>query len=306
MKILVSQVYGIGNAIMCTPMIQAIALIKDGKHEVHTAVDTRRRGTAHVIRTCPGVKSVTHSQEVTKIQQQRFDMLIMCNDHTPLARLYRIPRIETAYINRIGRESRAEWFSRWNRHESLMAFDVARKLGFKGVMPVPHVPTNDHMKVDYAGPKLGIGIGYFKGDAWSRKKHWGNGKYADIIRRFRMLGGRAFLLGDQLDYEKDGREIMKMAGAGVTSLCGKLGLEASFGVLKQMDLYIGNDTGLSHAAAALGIPTLSIFLPWASSFVKTRPLGPLATYTCEWPGCNAIEGVGSWVSRITEAVRRRT
>jgi ADP-heptose:LPS heptosyltransferase len=42
----------------------------------------------------------------------------------------------------------------------------------------------------------------------------------------------------------------------------------------QSDLVIGNDGGLQHIAAALGVPTVTIFL--FTNIIKNRPLGPVS------------------------------
>jgi hypothetical protein len=54
------------------------------------------------------------------------------------------------------------------------------------------------------------------------------------------------------------------------------------GIIKACDLMIANDTGLAHAAAALGIPTLIIFGP--TQIAKNLPAGAAAIYanlTCQ-------------------------
>ncbi len=46
--------------------------------------------------------------------------------------------------------------------------------------------------------------------------------------------------------------------------------------LVRADLFIGNDSGLMHLAAAVGIPTLGLFGP--SPHERYRPWGPKAAY----------------------------
>jgi hypothetical protein len=40
----------------------------------------------------------------------------------------------------------------------------------------------------------------------------------------------------------------------VLNLCGKLRLTPTIAVLKRARLFVGNDSGLTHATAALGVP----------------------------------------------------
>jgi heptosyltransferase-3 len=46
--------------------------------------------------------------------------------------------------------------------------------------------------------------------------------------------------------------------------------------LARADLYIGNDSGLTHLAAAAGAPTLALFGPGLPA--RYRPWGPCASY----------------------------
>ena len=55
-------------------------------------------------------------------------------------------------------------------------------------------------------------------------------------------------------------------------LCGGLDLPTAFACLERCDLYLGNDSGLMHMAAASGIPTLGLFGP--SSEIFYGPFGP--------------------------------
>ena len=296
MRILIAQIYGLGNAILTTPLIQALSSMGDPgspTHEVHVVVDPRRRAAIEVFKGCPGVKKIWKMGEVEAIRKSHIDVMVMCCDYRQLIDRYRIPRVEWGYIQRRGGLNRAEWFQAWPMHELEMSYRIAERFGYKGEMPVPYVPCNEDVAIDFGGPKLAVGIGYYKGDAWSKDKHWGNDKFAAIAKRMQMLGGRTFLLGDKKDQEIDGKVIQKIA---VTSLCGRLGLKGTFGALKSCDIYIGNDTGLSHAAAAFGMPALSVFKPWASSFIKNRPYGPRCSYSCEWPGMDVTNAVWQWIN----------
>jgi len=298
MRILIGQIYGLGNAILTTPLIKALASLGDKGakvHEVHVVSDPKRKAANEVFKGCPGVHRIWNMGDVAGIQKYHFDVIIMCCDYKPLVDRFRIPRVEWAYLRRNGKDDRAAWFQKWPIHEMEMSFNVAKTFGYKGDMPTPYVPMNEKLGIDCPGLKLALGIGYYKGDAWSKAKHWGNDRFAAIAKKFRMLGGTTFILGDKKDQEVDGHVIQKLAGRSVVSLCGKLGLRATFGALHSCDIYVGNDTGLSHAAAAMGKPTLSVFKPWASSFVKNRPYGPRGTYACEWPGQNVTEAVWQWI-----------
>ncbi len=60
------------------------------------------------------------------------------------------------------------------------------------------------------------------------------------------------------------------------NLVGQLSIPETTVLLQQTSLYIGNDSGLMHLAAALGIPTLGLFGP--SRLAHYRPWGTHAAY----------------------------
>lgn len=302
MRILIAQIYGLGNAILTTPLIKALSSMgdeSDRTHEVHVVCDPKRKATIEVLKSCPGVRKIWNMGDTPGIQSYHFDVLVMCCDYPPIIHRYKIPRVEWGYLRRNSGEDRVQWFQRWPMHELEMAFRVARKFGYKSPMPEPHVPGSK-VDIEFNGPRLALGIGYYKGDSWSKNKHWGNQKFVEIANRFRMLGGMSFLLGDKQDYETDGRAIMSKAGDSIISLCGKLGLLGTFGALKSCDIYVGNDTGLAHAAAAYGMPTLSIFKPWNHSFIKNRPYGEHGHYAVEWSGLDTTDAVWHWLQYEVE------
>jgi len=307
MRVLIAQIYGLGNAILTTPLIKALSSMGatgHTAHEVHVVVDPKRKSSIEVFKSCPGVKKIWKMNDVEAIRKSHFDVLVMCCDYEPLVTRYAIPRVEWGYLRRKNLP-RGKWFQSWPMHELEMAFTVARKFGYQGDIPTPHVPVNDEMKIDYSGPKLALGIGYYKGDKWSKNKHWSNEKFGSLAKRMQMLGGLTFILGDKQDQKADGHKIQKIAGRCAISLCGKLGLKGTFGALNACDIYVGNDTGLSHAAAALGMPALSVFKPWHSSFMKNRPYGPRGSYICEWPGTDALEAVWNWIKYELEQPRQK-
>jgi heptosyltransferase-2 len=62
-----------------------------------------------------------------------------------------------------------------------------------------------------------------------------------------------------------------MAGVPALSLAGKTSLAEFVQLVPGCDLFVTNDTGTMHVAAALSVPTLAIFGP--TNERETRPLG---------------------------------
>ena len=107
------------------------------------------------------------------------------------------------------------------------------------------------------------------------RKKWPTERYLELISRisaeydnlfFVLLGGNdAYSIADEID--------RGFAGANMVNLVGKLTLRQSFSLLKQAFMYVGNDTGIMHIAAAAGIRILEI-----SSFPKDDYLYDYTTY----------------------------
>ena len=68
------------------------------------------------------------------------------------------------------------------------------------------------------------------------------------------------LVGGEADREAT-KAIAGMMSASPTDLAGRLSLAALGALCEVADLYVGNDTGPTHVAAAVGCPTLAIFGP---------------------------------------------
>jgi heptosyltransferase-2 len=89
-------------------------------------------------------------------------------------------------------------------------------------------------------------------------KHWPIGRWLDVVRGCRdRLGASVLLLGGPTE-----RPLGEpFAAAGAVSAAGTLTLRQTMSIIGQIDAIAGNDTGLIHVAAALGIPSVALFGP---------------------------------------------
>jgi lipopolysaccharide export system permease protein len=123
------------------------------------------------------------------------------------------------------------------------------------------------------GPVLALGPG-----ANSVGKRWPAERYAALAQRLTALyeplyTATIILLGDAQDWQA--AQIIA-ARCKAIDLTGQLDLRLTAACLARADFYIGNDSGLTHMAAALNIPTLALFGPGVAW--KYRPWGPRAAY----------------------------
>lgn len=133
--------------------------------------------------------------------------------------------------------------------------------------PSPHLRIDDKARADARAlmgtdaKVLALGAGAnFIG------KRWPPGRFAALAKRLvagALQGAPVLLLGAPED-----AEICTEIGAGLASeglrvidAAGRLDLLAAAAALEQAALFVGNDSGLMHIAAAVGAPTLGLFGP---------------------------------------------
>lgn len=108
------------------------------------------------------------------------------------------------------------------------------------------------------------------GASYGTAKRWPAERYADAARYcVRELGARVLLFGGANERE-DCERVAVGAGANCSNLAGITTLRETFALLKLCRFLICNDSGMMHAAAALGVPPAAIFGPTDSRL--THPL----------------------------------
>jgi ADP-heptose:LPS heptosyltransferase len=96
-------------------------------------------------------------------------------------------------------------------------------------------------------------------------KTWPVERFISVIRTLTSLGG-IFENYTPVIFGAPGEEdqaapIFQTFGDSVVNLVGKLDPLATAAAIKQCKFFIGNDSGLMHLSAALGVPTLGLFGP---------------------------------------------
>lgn len=110
-----------------------------------------------------------------------------------------------------------------------------------------------------ASPSLVLGAGaHFVG------KRWPADRFAELAQRLLagpLQGRSVLLLGGPGETDSAAAIEAALAGADVRNACGKLDLLAVAAAMRRAVLFVGNDSGLMHIAAAAGAPTLGLFGP---------------------------------------------
>ncbi len=132
-------------------------------------------------------------------------------------------------------------------------------------------------------------------------KQWPAERFARLVNHLvQRHDARVLLVGAAAD-RPIAAEIVGMAAVPLVNWAGKLGLGELGGLGEVADLYVGNDTGPTHVAAAVGCPTLAIYGP--SNPAYSRPYGTPGKVTALWHDWR-VEGEErpfSWDQGVTVA-----
>ncbi|MEW5895964.1 MAG: glycosyltransferase family 9 protein [Candidatus Omnitrophota bacterium] len=105
-------------------------------------------------------------------------------------------------------------------------------------------------------------------------KCWPRQKYIELSRQLGSLSVQLVLIGEQKEYDELADMVCE-CGCHVLNGAGLFDLEELAAVINISDLFIGNDSGPMHMAAALGVPVIAIFSKKAtgSNPLRWRPWG---------------------------------
>jgi len=136
------------------------------------------------------------------------------------------------------------------------------------------------------GPVLAIGP-----TANWRGKQWRGHSFAELIQRLTgpkgiLPGARVAIFGRDDERPMALPVIESVPEEHLLDLVGRIDLLTVFACLERASLYIGNDSGLMHLAAASGIPTLGLFGP--SPAEQYAPWGPLCDHVQAAKGFDEI------------------
>lgn len=98
-----------------------------------------------------------------------------------------------------------------------------------------------------------------------------------LIQNIRTIGAEVFLVGGPEEQAAVDSLQELLADVPANSLVGKTSLRSLMATLQDFDLVISADTGVSHVAAAVGTPTLTLFGPtpihkWGRNYAPHRAL----------------------------------
>ena len=142
-------------------------------------------------------------------------------------------------------------------------------LGACARLPVGEIQQTKALKLTDA-PKPGSRFVVVHPGSGGKEKLWPLGRFLDIIRRLGRRGAPGVLVTGEAEARME--KVLRDLGlpAGWTRLRSP-SLDALSGLLNTASLYIGNDSGITHLAAACGSEVIALFLE--KNAAAWRPLG---------------------------------
>ena len=118
-------------------------------------------------------------------------------------------------------------------------------------------------------------MGVNPGATYGSAKRWFPERYAALCDRMsEFYNARIMILGGPGE-ERVGRQVSESMRHPSVNLCGKTNLREAFALIERCQLFVTNDSGLMHVAAALDVPLVAIF-----GSTNPRTTGPSSVRSC--------------------------
>lgn len=293
-KILLRVPNWVGDAVMCLPAIESVRLNFPGRSITALA----RPWVAPLMEWCPAVDDVMDYPQARggrayfkgifsiagKLRKRHFDLAILFQN-----------AFEAAFITwcagipqRVGygRDARGLLLTRSLRpaedqakaHQIRYYLGILDALGLEASYREPRInPPFQYL----AGAReilsdLGVRegetiVGLGPGAVFGGAKRWPPEAFASLGKRaVDRWGARVLIFGSEGE-KNIGEAVKNGIGAEAYNLCGKTTLNDAIALISCCTVFVTNDSGLMHVAAAMAIPTVAIFGP--TDPVATGPVG---------------------------------
>ena len=177
------------------------------------------------------------------------------------------------------------------QHQAQYYLNIIRTFGAVEVdnpLPVIRITGDDEQRASELLSSLALAegtpiIGASPGASYGPAKRWAPKNFAFVLEEFSKRSGAVPLIFGSKDDVEFAEELSKGLGVKHHNLVGKTDLREFMALTRRLELFITNDSGPMHIAAALGTPTLAIF--GSTSDVLTGPLGPKVEVVREEIAC---------------------
>jgi len=182
---------------------------------------------------------------------------------------------------------------------------LARTLGLEDAPPAPTITVPDAAAeaarlLPPGRPVLAVGP-----TANWRGKTWRAERFAELIGRMTAAGGllpgaAVAIVGAAPEREAAAPVLQAIDPSRRIDLVGTVSLPITAGCLARAALYVGNDSGLMHVAAAVGAPTLGLFGP--SRPEHYAPWGPRGAWVRTAKSYDELVGGPGYDHRTTDTL----
>ena len=269
-KVLIVTLSNIGDLVMTTPVFEAIADSFAGV-TIDVVADPR---SSQLISHAPYIDQVFHRYKRRGYRSQ----LSLLKEIRRTKYLYAVD-LRTFYIGALAKAGRHLSKSSWHRrnkntvHAVQEHFSVVARTLKRSEIPECKVYISETAK-ERANDVLGHFmtrkfLAVAPGANWPGKR-WPASRYEDVIRKVAHKFEGIVALGTEDDLDNDTFNLSASGLEGI-DLRGKTDLQEAAAVLSKAQLFLGNDSGLGHVAAGVGVKTLTIFGPGEPK--RYRPWG---------------------------------
>ena len=330
MKILIIQTAFLGDVVLTIPLIQAAKKYLKAQISVVCIPSTKNILEGH-----PSIDEIIvfdkkNSEKgffslikfIKKLKEKKFDVAIIPHPSFKsglISYLAAIPE-RIGFSNSAGRFffTNKVFFDK-NKHQLERYLDLLKHFGIEVKEEKTEIYIDEEGKkfADYVLPKNKIIFGINPGSIWATKR-WPAEKYAQLADKIiTEFGAEILIFGgpDDIDIAKNVEKNMEQKAI---NFAGKTTLK-QLSVLTQMcKVFVTNDSGPMHIAAAMNIPVVAIFGPTIKQFgffpyskkaivieknVPCRPCSPHGPNKCPEKHFNCMNKIT--VSEVFDAVKKQ-
>lgn len=270
MDILVVMTEGIGNMVMMTPALQAM---KQARPECNITV-LCKEPAASVIRGWDVIE-----RAISRLGQRRYDIGFLS---------IWSGKYKTEYRDRLGSKCNEVIeidYEDIEKHEAEYHLDMACYLEYEGDLPDTFCMSEDvHIKHDK--PLAALSDTCLPLQAWQRKR-WPY--YPALAKMLIAKGFDVCLIGGKSEAEAFNPGDWP---DGVINCLGKYTIPQTAGLLGQCNVFVGNDSGPAHIAAAMGCNTFVLFGP--TLVKKNKQLGRNVVLLTRQLECSPCQYTARW------------
>jgi heptosyltransferase-2 len=155
---------------------------------------------------------------------------------------------------------------------------IVDSLGFQHAERIPSLKVSEEQQKEAIRMLKSLGleesqgfVGISPGATYGPAKHWFPERYGELADRIvRNLGAQILIFGSEAD-KKVAKQVRQNARVPLVDLTGMTTLAQAMALVSRCRLFVTNDSGLMHVAAALRIPLIAIF--GSTEPGRTGPLG---------------------------------